>query len=73
MLRKEMIVEGDTSESVLPMSIGVVEGSNDISEILFCDAISGGANYVKNMPAELSLIRRLDNGTEYRMRYRQIS
>ena len=49
---------------VLPLYI-------DDGEIIFCSAISGGANYVDGMPAELVLTRQLPDGTRIHRRYVQ--
>ena len=43
-----------------------------IEEAIICDSISGGAQYVNDMPRELSLIRKLRDGTEYRAKYVQV-
>ena len=43
-----------------------------IEEVIICDSISGGARYDNNMPRELSLVRKLADGTEYRARYVQV-
>ena len=59
-------------ESILPMRINE-SGRDDepVEEIIFCVGISGGADYHNDMPAGLSLIRRLRDGTEYHMCYAQ--
>lgn len=56
--------------SVLPMQI-TEDGSDDkpLEEVIVCDSISGGAKYFDGMPERLSLIRRLKDGTEFRMEY----
>lgn len=45
-------------------------GTDDetISEVLTCDSISGGKDYIDNMPRKLSLIRWTPDG-EYRATY----
>ncbi len=62
----------DDTGSVLPMIMSEhgEEGEPTV-ETIICDCISGGANYRDNMPQELSLLRTLEDGTEYRMRYVQ--
>lgn len=57
-------------ESLLPMIISEI-GSRDepILEVVFCDRISGGADYVNGMPQGLTLIRRLANGEEHKAEY----
>jgi len=42
------------------------------TEVIVCDSISGGKRYKNNMPKELSLIRTLDDNTEYRAEYKQL-
>lgn len=64
--------EPEKSESILPLIISITGAEDEpVEEIIFCDSISGGAKYNDNMPMELSLIRRLADGSEYRMRYIQ--
>ena len=58
------------NESILPLEISPV-GDEPQSEVIFCDSVSGGARYKNNMPFKLGLVRRLDDGTEYRMEYVQ--
>lgn len=45
--------------------------SEPLIEVMICDMISGGARYRNHMPIELSLIRKLADGTEYQMTYVQ--
>lgn len=60
------------SQSVLPMKISKTGSADEpLSEIIICDSISGGARYSNNMPEELTLVRKLADGTEYSMRYKQ--
>ncbi len=54
---------------VIPMCIG--EFNEPLQEVIICDSISGCAKYSNNMPIELTLLRTLSDGTEYRMRYKQ--
>lgn len=54
------------SQSVLPMVI--TDAPNDPIEVIWCDSISGGKDYIENMPAELGLVRTL-KGKEFRGRY----
>ena len=57
----------DCVDSVLPM---LIEGSNQkINEIIVCDSISGGSQYIDKMPSSVSLVRSLRDGTEYRANY----
>lgn len=43
----------------------------DLTEVMYCDTISGGARYKNEMPMELVLVRELADGTEYRQCYVQ--
>lgn len=54
--------------SVLPYVV-VDNDNKKILEVIICDSISGGANMKENMPKRLSLIRRCENGNEYRGTY----
>ena len=56
---------------ILPLKI---IGVNDetVEEIIICESIAGGANYQNHMPAELTLARKMIDGTEHRARYAQI-
>ena len=58
--------------SVIPQRVSET-GSTDepLIEAIVCDSISGGADYIKNMPHKLSLIRRTIDGQEYRANYIQ--
>lgn len=38
-------------------------------EVLICDAIAGGRRYIHGMPADLHLLRRLADGSEFRAKY----
>lgn len=42
-----------------------------ILEVTVCSSISGGKGYKNDMPEELTLIRKLADGTEYTARYTQ--
>jgi len=55
--------------SVLPLRVGSSEDNKTI-EVIICDSINGGARYENNMPQSLTLLRVLENGTEYRETYR---
>ncbi len=61
-------------ESILPMRINE-SGREDeaVEEVIFCVSLSGGADYKNDMPVGLTLIRRLADGTEHRMRYSQVT
>lgn len=54
---------------VLPQYI--INDNDKVIEIIVCDSISGGADYVNDMPKQLYLVRRLEDGTTYRARYTQ--
>ena len=57
--------------SILPTRICERLDGGPLVEVIFCDSLAGGKNYINEMPARLSLIRRLADGTEYRAEYRQ--
>jgi hypothetical protein len=58
------------ASSLLPMRISGDNPSVTV-EAIICDSISGGAAEKNNMPRELGLVSRLDDGTEHRARYVQ--
>lgn len=57
--------------SILPQRISE-NGEKDepLLEVIICDGISGGADYINNMPRHLTLTRKLADGTEYSAEYR---
>lgn len=58
--------------SMLPMYISETGAASEpVKEIIFCDSISGGAQYENDMPKSLTLVRQTDSGKIYRMRYVQ--
>jgi len=63
-------LDQEAEDSVLPQRL-TARGEPDepLVEVIFCDMISGGADYVDNMPRTLSLIRKLADGSEYRATY----
>lgn len=57
---------------VLPQLVSETGAETEpLIETIICDQLSGGANYVNAMPAELHLTRRTADGTEYEARYVQ--
>jgi len=59
---------------VLPTAVSETGADHEpLTEILICDSISGGARYRNNMPKQLTLVRYLADGTEYRSRYEQVN
>lgn len=67
-----MNFEGHEHDSVLPMLINQSGSEQDpVEESIVCVSISGGADYNDDMPKELTLLRRLEGGQEYTMRYVQ--
>lgn len=57
---------------VIPQQISETGAEDEpLTEALICDTISGGARYINNMPEELTLLRRLSDGSEYRATYIQ--
>lgn len=63
---KDKLIEFENKCSVLPERISKT-GSPDepLTEIIICTAISGGADYMNEMPKRLILRRKLANGKEY--------
>lgn len=59
--------EFEKETSVLPML--VEDNDEELEEVIVCSSISGGADYIGNMPKRLELVRRLKNGEEYTMSY----
>ena len=55
------------NNSLLPLIIE--DSAKEITEIIICTSISGGKQYMNNMPKELSLQRILSNGKEYQANY----
>lgn len=67
---KDKLLEFAEEASVLPMYIAEGDPDTTISvEVIVCSEISGGADYVKEMPRELTLVRKFLNGEEYKARY----
>lgn len=69
-MSQEETLEAFARHGILPLVVSET-GSLDepISEVIICESISGGADYRGNMPARLTLTRRLSDGTEYRAEY----
>ena len=44
-----------------------------VVEVLFADSVSGGANYVNDMPRTISLVRMTKDGHKFAARYKQIT
>lgn len=69
---EEIILKDWLKASILPQIVTQNGLDNEpILEIIVCDSISGGAKYKNDMPKELTLVRKLKDGKEYRMRYKQ--
>ena len=67
--QKESAMEEEAkSGSILPM---IIEDDGVVMETIICDSISGGKRYLNDMPMELSLIRTMEDGREYRAKYKQ--
>ena len=62
------LLEFGNEASVLPMYVSKSE-FEPASEVIVCSSISGGSDYVDDMPRELTIIRKLLNGREYKARY----
>lgn len=63
-------LEGFAKSGLLPQI--VTEHGLDgepIQEVIICDSISGGADYVDHVPRRLSLVLRFASGTEHRAEY----
>lgn len=67
---KNNILISQSLTGILPLIV-TETGADDepIIETIICDSMSGGANYINNMPSTLSLIRTLADGTEHRAEY----
>ena len=68
----DSLTEFEKKSSVLPERISKT-GSPDepLTEIVICTSISGGADYVNEMPRRLTLHRKLANGKEHAAVYLQ--
>lgn len=65
-------IEHFAANSLLPCVVSEFGGIDEpILEATVCSSISGGKCYENDMPKELTLIRRLADGTEYTARYTQ--
>lgn len=64
-----MSLKQRAKQGVLPLL--VTDGHERLVEVTICDSISGGAGELNHMPTGLSLLRMLEDGTEYRQRYVQ--
>ncbi len=59
---------------VLPMELyDQVQGAKKITEIITCTGISGGKDFVNDMPRTLTLLRLLADGKAYNANYCQIT
>ena len=67
---KDKVIEFEKNASVLPMHISKTGNPNEpLSEIIICTSISGGADFVDDMPKGLTLLRKLADGREYKAKY----
>lgn len=75
-MSEEQSLEEFASSGVLPelwSEFGLADTKLDpLQGVLICDSISGGADYVDDMPKRLSLVRRDNEGNEYRAEYVQV-
>ena len=56
--------------SVIPLCVSKTGDSDELlTEIIICTCLSGGADYVNNMPKRLTLVRKFVNGKEYKGEY----
>lgn len=61
-----------SKSGVLPLKVSPTgDESEELGEIIICDSISGGKQYENQMPVELTLVRKLSDGTEFRASYIQ--
>lgn len=68
----EKNIEHFAANSMLPCVVSEYGRVDEpILEVTVCSSISGGKCYQNDMPTELTLIRRLADGTEYTARYTQ--
>ena len=52
------------NESILPMLLSKTGIDTEaLEEVIFASGISGGADYVNDMPREIHIIRRIKNNT----------
>ena len=63
-------LEKFAESGVLPMKVSKTGLDEEpLEEVIICDSVSGGADYSRNMPRRVTLVRRLADGTEYRANY----
>ena len=62
------LLEFVSEVSILPMCVSESE-TEPATEVIVCSAISGGNDYVNDMPRELTITRKFLNGEEYKARY----
>ena len=68
--KKDKLQEFGENVSILPLEVsktGIPDES--LTEIIVCSCVSGGADYVDEMPRRLTLLRRLVNGKEFKGEY----
>ena len=46
-----------------------VDENKKVVEVIFCESISGGADYINDMPKTLSLTRLIENGEAFTATY----
>jgi hypothetical protein len=69
-MKKDKLIEFEEKTSVLPMLVSETgDPDKPLSEIIVCSGISGGADYIYEMPRTLTLKRKLANGKEYKADY----
>jgi hypothetical protein len=56
--------------TLIPMLL--VDDEEELSEVIFCESISGGADYVDDMPRQLTLTRLTVDGHKYEAQYIQV-
>ena len=64
---EDKLIEFEKDVSILPMHIG--SKNEKLSEIIICTSISGGADFIDEMPKRLTLLRKLANGQKYKAEY----
>lgn len=70
--RNELDLEQVAKSGLLPMRLSPTgSDGEELDEVLICASISGGACYNNDMPDDLTLVRKLKDGTTYTMKYVQ--
>ena len=72
--KRDKLKEFEKIASILPLRISKTGNPNEpLIEIILCTAISGGGDYIDEMPRRLTLHRELANGKKYAASYMRMS